>query len=83
MYSAHKVVVVETRDPKNNYEVTGLGTVALPCQLEFMTFLGNLRPEKTHVYIHFSAWTIVMPVYVWNVGLHLYFDSTVCAHIVN
>ena len=48
MYPDHKVVLVETRDPKNNYEVTGLSSVALPCKKEFITFLGNLLPEKAH-----------------------------------
>jgi hypothetical protein len=54
MYAQHRVVLVEARDPKGGHEVTGLGSVALPCQLEpeFMTFLGNLRPEKAHVYLH-------------------------------
>jgi len=59
MYTDHKVVLVETRDPKSSNEVTGLGNVALPCQQEFMTFLGNLRPEKAHDlsddYLHFRA----------------------------
>ena len=43
MYTGYKVVLVETGEPKHTEEVTGLGTVALPCQLELMTFLGNLR----------------------------------------
>ena len=46
MYTDYKVVLVETRDPKSSNEVTGLGSVALPCQQEFMTFLGNLRPKR-------------------------------------
>ena len=43
MYTGYKVVLVETGEPKHTEEVTGLGTVALPCQQELMTFLGNLR----------------------------------------
>ena len=42
MYTGYKVVLVETGEPKHTEEVTGLGTVALPCQQELMTFLGNL-----------------------------------------
>ena len=38
MYTGYKVVLVETGDPKDTEEVTGLGTVALPCQQELMTF---------------------------------------------
>ena len=76
LYTDKRVVLVETGDPKDTEEVTGLGTVALPCQQEFMTFLGNLRPEKAHLYLHERASTIVLPTYVWNVDLHLYTDGT-------
>ena len=54
MYTCYKVVLVETGDPKDTKEVTGLGTVALPCQQELMTFLGNLllvlRLVKANMY---------------------------------
>ena len=66
-YTDFRVVLVETGDLRDTQEVTGLGTVALPCQQEFMTFLGNLRPEKAHLYLHER---------VSNVGLHLFTDGT-------
>ncbi len=73
MYSQHKVVLVETRDPKSSHEVTGLGSVALPCQQQ----LGNLLSEKAHVYFHLPAWTIVLPENLWNPKPE-YLDGTVC-----
>ena len=66
-YTDFRVVLVETGDPRDTQEVTGLGTVALLCQQEFMTFLGNLRPEKAYLYLHER---------VSNVGLHLFTDGT-------
>jgi hypothetical protein len=76
MYAQHRVVLVETRDPKGGHEVTGLGSVALPCQLEFMTFLGNLRPEKAHVYLHLYFDSTYSGIQ--KTSTPEYFDSAVC-----
>ena len=43
MYEGYKVVLFEKDEPKKTQKVTGLGSVSLPCQLEFMTFLGALQ----------------------------------------
>ena len=52
LYAGYKVVLFEKDEPKKRREVTGLGTVVLPSQLEFMTFLGMLWLEKAHIHLH-------------------------------